>query len=197
MSGEIVFNYESLAPSKTRERGDSATVGIENHAGTQAVQHSFNEPALADNTAIIFTPSSGGQGPTNQPPVDPTPATTGTVSGVVTSGGTPVAGAAVTLNPGGRAATTTATGSYTIGSVPPGTYTVAAAADGGRTASATVTVAAAGAHTTNLALTAPTTAPPTSEPPPATTPPPASGGGSYTRSTESRPYTPVSGGTPI
>ncbi|WP_344142048.1 PQQ-dependent sugar dehydrogenase, partial [Polymorphospora rubra] len=197
VSGEIVFNYESLAPSKPRERGDSATVGIENHAGTQAVQHSFNEAALADNTAIVFTPSGGGQGPTNQPPVDPTPATTGTVSGVVTSGGTPVAGAAVTLTPGGRTATTTATGSYTIGSVPAGTYTVAATADGGRSASGTVTVAAAGAHTANLALTAPTTAPPPTSQPPSPTPPPASGGGAYTKSTESRPYTPISGGTPI
>ncbi|MDG4823353.1 PQQ-dependent sugar dehydrogenase [Asanoa sp. WMMD1127] len=56
-NGTIVFNYSSLAPSKTRERGDSATVGLENPTGTAAVQHSLNQPVLADNQAIVFTPN--------------------------------------------------------------------------------------------------------------------------------------------
>jgi hypothetical protein len=55
--GTIVFNYQDLAPSKTRERGDSATVGIENPTGTAAVQHSLNQAVLADGQAIIFTPN--------------------------------------------------------------------------------------------------------------------------------------------
>ncbi|GIF71228.1 PQQ-dependent sugar dehydrogenase [Asanoa siamensis] len=55
--GVIAFNYTDLAASKTRERGDSATVGLENPTGTAAVQHSFNQPVLADNQAIVFTPN--------------------------------------------------------------------------------------------------------------------------------------------
>ena len=55
--GTIIFNYTSLAASKTRERGDSATVGIENPTGTAAVQHSLNQAVLADNQAIILHPN--------------------------------------------------------------------------------------------------------------------------------------------
>ncbi|GAA1876788.1 PQQ-dependent sugar dehydrogenase [Asanoa iriomotensis] len=56
-NGTIVFNYFDLTASKTRERGDSATVGLENPTGTAAVQHSFNQAVLSDNQAIVFTPN--------------------------------------------------------------------------------------------------------------------------------------------
>ncbi|MEV0715225.1 PQQ-dependent sugar dehydrogenase [Asanoa sp. NPDC050611] len=56
-NGTIAFNYFDLTASKTRERGDSATVGLENPTGTAALQHSFNQAVLADNQAIVFTPN--------------------------------------------------------------------------------------------------------------------------------------------
>jgi glucose/arabinose dehydrogenase len=58
VGGEIVFNYADLAGTKPAELGAGATVGIENAAGTAALQHSFNQPALANGTAIIFRPVS-------------------------------------------------------------------------------------------------------------------------------------------
>ena len=57
-NGRIVFNYLNLTPSEQliTKRGTSATVGIENHAGTAAVQRSFNQPYLDGNFAIEFVP---------------------------------------------------------------------------------------------------------------------------------------------
>jgi hypothetical protein len=55
-NGEISLNYADLATS-ARERGDSATVGIEDAAGLKAVQHSFNQGVLTNGTAIVFTPN--------------------------------------------------------------------------------------------------------------------------------------------
>ncbi|OLR91734.1 hypothetical protein BJP25_25290 [Actinokineospora bangkokensis] len=53
-SGEISFRYRGIDPNSTRERGESATVGIENATGTVALQYSFNSAALANGTAIRF-----------------------------------------------------------------------------------------------------------------------------------------------
>jgi len=164
--GGIVFNYADLNTSG-RERGDSATVGIENAAGTIALPYSVNQPVLANGTAVVFAPPGGTP-----------PPTTGTVSGVVTNGatGSPVPGATVSLSPGGASATTAGNGSYSLTEVAPGTYTVSGSAPGGLTGSAPVTVTAGGQHTVNLALAAP--------------PPPAGG---YTTSTEPRPFLPADG----
>jgi hypothetical protein len=54
-SGEIVFNYQDLNTSG-RERGDSATVGIENPTGTVALPYSVDQSALANGTSIVFRP---------------------------------------------------------------------------------------------------------------------------------------------
>jgi glucose/arabinose dehydrogenase len=54
-SGQITFNYADLSTSG-RELGNSATVGIENAAGTIALQYSVNQPVLANGRAIVFTP---------------------------------------------------------------------------------------------------------------------------------------------
>ncbi|GIG89314.1 PQQ-dependent sugar dehydrogenase [Plantactinospora endophytica] len=56
-NGEIVFNYADLNTSG-RERGDSATVGIENAAGNVGLAYSVNQPALANGIAIILRPST-------------------------------------------------------------------------------------------------------------------------------------------
>jgi hypothetical protein len=56
--GEIEFNYADLTGTKPAELGGGATVGIENAAGTAAVQHSFNQPVLTNGTAIVFRPVS-------------------------------------------------------------------------------------------------------------------------------------------
>ncbi|WP_219994686.1 carboxypeptidase regulatory-like domain-containing protein [Actinokineospora spheciospongiae] len=53
-SGEISLRYRGIDPNSTRERGASATVGIENATGTVALQYSLNAPALADGQSIRF-----------------------------------------------------------------------------------------------------------------------------------------------
>ncbi|WP_407951720.1 PKD domain-containing protein [Plantactinospora veratri] len=52
--GQIVFNYTAL--NAGRELGNSATIGIENPTGTDAVQYSVNQLVLANGKAIVFTP---------------------------------------------------------------------------------------------------------------------------------------------
>ncbi|MBE1484730.1 PQQ-dependent sugar dehydrogenase [Plantactinospora soyae] len=54
-NGEIVFDYRDL-DTGGRERGDSATVGIENAAGTVALPFSVNQPVLVNGTSIVFRP---------------------------------------------------------------------------------------------------------------------------------------------
>ena len=51
-SGRILFQYRRL--NTDRDRGNSATVGIENAAGTDALQFSFNAASLANGQAILF-----------------------------------------------------------------------------------------------------------------------------------------------
>lgn len=188
-SGQITFNYLDLTPSKPRELGDSATVGIENAIGDTALQYSVNQPVLADNRAIVFTPPGAS------------PPTTGSVVGVVTSGatGTPVEGAAMTLSPGGRSTTTGPDGSYLFDGVPIGSYTVSASAPSGQTASAAVTVTAGATARVNLVLMAATPSPspsvsPSPSPSPSVSPSPtAPPGAGYTRTTEPRPFLPIDG----
>lgn len=55
--GEIRYHYADLASTKTRERGDSATVGLEDAAGTGAVTYSVNQPSLVNGTSIVFRPT--------------------------------------------------------------------------------------------------------------------------------------------
>ncbi|MFJ6434499.1 S8 family serine peptidase [Streptomyces sp. NPDC091416] len=48
-TGAITFQYKSVPGS-----GSSATVGLENQAGTDALQYSFNQAVLTDGSAIRF-----------------------------------------------------------------------------------------------------------------------------------------------
>lgn len=70
--------------------------------------------------------------------------TTGGISGLLTdrSSGEPLAAANISLNPGGKAATTGSDGRYEFASLDPGQYTIQASADGFRTNTKTVTVVA-------------------------------------------------------
>ncbi|MEV0093215.1 S8 family serine peptidase [Streptomyces sp. NPDC050738] len=52
-TGAVTFQYQSV-PGK----GSGATVGIENQAGTDALQYSFNQNVLTDLSAIRFTPKA-------------------------------------------------------------------------------------------------------------------------------------------
>jgi hypothetical protein len=51
-NGNIATNYKDLG--NAAERGKSATVGIENAAGTVAIQYSFNAVALASGVAVLY-----------------------------------------------------------------------------------------------------------------------------------------------
>ena len=89
--------------------GRNASIGIENEAGTDALQFSLFDDLVSSNTAYRYeiVPS-------------------GVVSGTVTDGndGLPIAGAVVTAHPGGRTATTDDDGLYSL-RLRPGTYTLA------------------------------------------------------------------------
>ncbi|MFK0173658.1 S8 family serine peptidase [Streptomyces sp. NPDC090306] len=49
-TGAVTFQYKSLA-----DKGAGATVGIENQAGSDALQYSYNQSVIADGSAIRFT----------------------------------------------------------------------------------------------------------------------------------------------
>jgi glucose/arabinose dehydrogenase len=150
-NGDVVTNYSGI--DNTAEAGASATVGIENAAGTVGIQYANNTSVLQNGIGVLFKAPGSGGGGEEPPPV------TGTITGTVTNQGTgtPVSGATVTLTPGGTTGTTAANGTYTFTGVTAGSYTVSASvgsggACGGGGASAPVTVAA-GTSTVNLALT--------------------------------------------
>jgi hypothetical protein len=78
----------------------------------------------------------------------------GSITGTVSNSDGPIAGATVTTNPGSYTTTTNATGAYTIGNVPPGTYNVTATADyHAASAPASVAVTSNQASTKNFTLT--------------------------------------------
>ena len=55
-NGHIVLRYRNLDTAQPMELGSSATVGIENAAGTIALQYSANSPTLSNTRAIRFRP---------------------------------------------------------------------------------------------------------------------------------------------
>jgi PKD repeat protein len=146
-NGTITFAYDGIGTTPL-EQGSDATVGIENAAGTVALQYSLNQPKLRSGTGVTFTPPG-----VTPPPPPPAP---GAIGGTVTSGGTGVSGVTVTLTGTGRTTTTGSGGTYSFASVDPGTYTVTATASASRcsasTASASVTVTSGNTATANLAL---------------------------------------------
>jgi subtilisin family serine protease len=95
-NGEVSFRYRNLDPAAPRETGNSATVGIENETGTDALQFSFNASTLSDSQSIRF----------RLPP-------NGVVTGTVTdfNDGLPVEGATVTALKGTDEVTTATTSS--------------------------------------------------------------------------------------
>ncbi|WP_406453125.1 S8 family serine peptidase [Streptomyces sp. NBC_00876] len=56
-TGTITLQYKGIG-TKATQKGSSATIGIENQAGTDALQYSFNETVLKDASAIRFFPKA-------------------------------------------------------------------------------------------------------------------------------------------
>jgi hypothetical protein len=119
-SGEILTQYRNLA-NDGRERGNSATIGIERHTGTDALRFSFDQPLLAPDpavTSIRYTP----------PPLSPSHTVSGHVRG---ADNRPIANATVTIE--GTPITPAVTdedGFYSFVRVPEGTYSATASATG-------------------------------------------------------------------
>lgn len=99
--GTYTFHYKGVDPSeKGFEQATGATIGAENHDGTDALQYSYNRLSVRDGMAIRFRPEGHAA-----------------VSGTVTDAndGKPVAGATVTVTRDGTTvatATTRADGAY-------------------------------------------------------------------------------------
>jgi len=124
-TGEIVMQY--LTADSELTQGSSATIGIENAAGDDALQYSYNTPSVTSETAVLYeVPFSGF------------------VQGVITDGndGLPVAGASVTAsNADGvvRSASTNSNGVYRL-QLTEGVYTLEASKTNYVSATAEVTV---------------------------------------------------------
>jgi subtilisin family serine protease len=133
---DVLYGDNPAAPGD----GRNASIGIENPAGTDALQFSLFDGLVSPNTAYRYeiVPS-------------------GLVSGTVTDGndGLPISGAVVTAHPGGRTATTDGDGLYSL-RLRPGTYTLAFSAHNYVTHEAEgLTVADGSTPTVDAALDAP------------------------------------------
>ncbi|MGW4410596.1 S8 family serine peptidase [Nonomuraea sp. NPDC004702] len=119
--GSVSFRYKDV--ESEREQGASATVGIENAAGTDALLYSYEEAALATGRGVTFTASRHGL-----------------VTGVVTDAndGEPLAGASVKL--GDVASFTTGADGSFFGQVPAGDHDVVVAKENYGTFTKPVTV---------------------------------------------------------
>ena len=127
-TGQILTQYRNIA-NEGQEQGNSATIGIENAAGDDALQYSFNTASIGSpDFAVLY----------KLPP-------SGFIEGTVTDANDnlPIAGASVQVLQNGnvvRATTTDANGFYRM-QVPVGDYTVEASATNYVTGSAQVSVA--------------------------------------------------------
>jgi subtilisin family serine protease len=140
--GEISLRYRNLDAANGRETGSSATVGIENHAGNDALQYSFNQSTLSDAQSIRFKVPANG-------------VVTGTVTDF--NDGLPVAGATVRLLKATdevTTATTAADGTYRLRALA-GTYTVEVGKQLYVTTSSPVTIGDNTVSTVNAALHTP------------------------------------------
>jgi hypothetical protein len=79
-NGQILFQYRNIDAADGREQGNSATIGLENHAGTVAFQYAFNEAVLTNGTAILFQAGGG-------PPPMPTPPPSASITVIAPNGG--------------------------------------------------------------------------------------------------------------
>lgn len=120
--GSIGFRYKDV--ESEREQGTSATVGIENAAGTDALLYSYEEAALSGGQGIAFTASRHGL-----------------VTGAVTDAndGEPLAGATVEI--GDVATFTTGADGAFYGQVPSGDYEIVVSKEHYGTFTKAVTVA--------------------------------------------------------
>ncbi|MFC4007107.1 S8 family serine peptidase [Nonomuraea purpurea] len=120
--GSIAFRYKDV--DSEREQGSSATIGIENATGTDALQYSYEEAALSNGQSLAFTASRHGL-------------VTGTVTDV--NDGKPLAGASVKI---GEVATfTTGEDGAFYGQVLAGDYEVVVSKEHYGTFTKTVTIA--------------------------------------------------------
>ncbi|MDP4508332.1 S8 family serine peptidase [Nonomuraea turcica] len=137
--GSIGYRYKDIDPTVSRETGDQATIGIENHTGTVAFQYSLNKPVLSEGLSIDFKPTK-----------------TGILYGSVTDAndGEAVAGATVTVKSGETVAgtvTTLADGTYAA-QYPAGDYQVELAAPHYESTTKTVTFEGAGVGEVSASL---------------------------------------------
>ena len=139
-NGTIDLLYGSNPPNPGD--GRTATVGIENATGTDALQIGFFESILESNHAIRIT-------------TVPTGFITGTVTDA--NDGLPIAGARIEATPGGRHTTTDEDGVYRLRLLG-GTYEVTASANLYEDASASATVTDGVETTLDFSLRAPTAA---------------------------------------
>ncbi|MBF8190843.1 S8 family serine peptidase [Nonomuraea sp. K274] len=131
--GSISFRYKDIEGD--REKGSSATVGIENATGTDALMYSNLEPALSSGQSLAFTASRHGL-----------------VTGVVTDAndGDPLAGATVEV--GDVATFTTGTDGRFNGQVLAGDYEVEVSKEHYGTFTQAVTIAATAVTTVDTKL---------------------------------------------
>jgi hypothetical protein len=141
-NGQILTQYRNI-DANAREQGGSATLGIENAAGTDAFQYSFNEPTIGSPDFAIryLLPPSGF------------------VEGHITDANDAAAigGASVKALQGGnvvRETSTDGSGFYRM-QLPVGDYTIEASKTNYETGSADVTVAEDATVTQDFALRTP------------------------------------------
>ncbi|WP_225878302.1 S8 family serine peptidase [Spongiactinospora rosea] len=142
--GTISYRYKDIGPAV--EQGSSATIGIENADGTDALQYSYNTASIRDGQSLTFTAKDHG-----------------VVRGKVTDAndGQPLAGATVEF-PHVATFTTAADGTYG-GQVRAGTHQAKVSKDKYGTLTQSVTVPATDVTTNDAALiTGKVTASPTS-----------------------------------
>lgn len=117
--GTVSYHYKDIG-SGSFENGSGATIGVEDHTGTDALQYSYNQASVTDGLSVSFSTGKSA-----------------VIGGTVTddNDGKPVAGATVKVSQGGNGiatGTTGADGAYLV-QVPAGTtesgYDIAISAD--------------------------------------------------------------------
>ena len=164
ISGTVTDTNDDGIPGVTVRILGSSFATVTNDDG----MYSFNESPLGDQQIYVTVPDGyvrvgafitpvtvvEGENQTvnftfrSTAPVTPT---SGTVSGIVTSAGSPVSGASVSI--GSLSTSTSSSGSYTIANVPIGTSTISVSAAGYNDAVRTVTVIAGQDNAADISLT--------------------------------------------
>ncbi|MFJ2026717.1 S8 family serine peptidase [Streptomyces sp. NPDC087897] len=135
-NGSVTYRYKDLSDaSGSYSTGRSATVGVENAAGTDAFEYSFNTEALTDGLSLAFRTTKSG-------------VVLGTVKD--DNDGGPVSGAEVAV--GSTSTTTGSDGRYAL-QLGTGTHTLAFAAAGYTGDKQAVTVEAGRVADASMALT--------------------------------------------